>query len=169
MPPRLGLPAPVVADPHASIRIVAGGGSPRYRRNRSRENRCRSRTWPACSETATSNTAFATSTAIVVEFIGAPPSQGALGRKATLAHDAVHVAGGVHSITRAARREPVAARHNRSRRPLSAEAFGSLSSTRANRISLMCEPDCSACPRLPVLFLLARGAASSRPRAACQR
>jgi hypothetical protein len=33
----------------------------------------------------------------------------------------------------------------------------------------MREPDCSACSRLPVLFLLAGGAASSRPRAACQR
>src|SRR5437899_1235979 len=47
---------------------------------------------------ATSNTDFATSIAIVVLFITTPPSKGSLGRKATLARDAVQVAGGVHSI-----------------------------------------------------------------------
>src|SRR2546425_12065396 len=45
----------------------------------------------------------ATSIAIVVLFITTPPSKDSLGRKATLARDAVQVAGGVHSINAAAR------------------------------------------------------------------
>src|SRR2546422_2833130 len=52
---------------------------------------------------ATSNTDFATSTAIVVLFIATPPSIGAMDARRLWHIDAGQVAGGVHSIIRGGR------------------------------------------------------------------
>ena len=48
-------------------------------------------------------------------------------------------------------------------------AFGRLSNGPVNRISLIRESHCPPCSRVPVLLLLARRTAPTRPCAACQR
>src|SRR2546428_10119076 len=51
-----------------------------------RDSRFCSLTWPGRTDTATSRTSLATSTAMVVDFIRAPPSLSVQRRNATLAH-----------------------------------------------------------------------------------
>src|SRR6266849_4372217 len=51
-----------------------------------RDSRFCSLTWPGRTDTATSRTSLATSTAMVVDCMWAPPSLSVQGRKATLAH-----------------------------------------------------------------------------------
>src|SRR5437870_13000301 len=51
-----------------------------------RDSRFCSLTWPGRTDTATSRTSLATSTAMVVDFMRAPPSLSVQRRKATLAH-----------------------------------------------------------------------------------
>src|SRR2546422_8265369 len=51
-----------------------------------RDSRFCSLTWPGRTDTATSRTSLATSTAMVVDFMRTPPSLSVQRRKATLAH-----------------------------------------------------------------------------------
>src|SRR5262245_8061566 len=101
--------------PQASMTTVAGLRRPRKRANWAPERRCLSETRPIFSETATSRTDFATSTAMVVGFmqdsslqvVYAPGDSGT-----TLPYV---VAGGVHSITWS-RRRPARSRQGTTRR-----------------------------------------------------
>src|SRR5262245_42403107 len=85
--------------PQASMTTVAGLRRPRKRANWAPERRCLSETRPIFSETATSRTDFATSTAMVVGFMQDSSLQVVYAPGDSGTTMPYVVAGGVHSIT----------------------------------------------------------------------